>query len=1168
MIHTDRNLLFGILAVQMNFVTRDALISGMSAWMLAKHRALGRILVEQGALTPARHDLLERLVDEHLSALGDDAERSLAAAGVLGAVPHVEARAPADTEPAPADDPNETPRSPLRKEVAETLTYAVNSAVDALRYTLLRPHARGGLGEVWVALDRELHREVALKEIRPEQADDPESRARFLLEAEVTGRLEHPGVVPVYGLGCTAEGRPFYAMRFIKGHSFKEAIASFHRPADGSVRDRRQWNLGLRALLNRFIDVCNVVAYAHSRGVIHRDLKPSNVLLGPYGETLVVDWGLAKVVGREDATTQTVTAEATLRPASTSGTSETLPGLALGTPAYMSPEQAEGRLAEISPMSDVYSLGATLYSLLTGSPPFQDAEVVDVLRRVRNGEVLPPRQVNRHVPAGLEAACQKAMALRPKDRYPSARALADDLEHWLADEPISVYREPWSTRLTRWGRRHRTIAVGIGALLITAVIGLTLGNLLLGRANERIASQLYIHRVNLAQREAVTDIVAAERLLDQCPPRYRGWEWQYVRRLCHQERRTLRGHTRPVNAVAFSPDGRRLVSGAGERYYNALTTHEAELTLWDAETGRALRRLSGLKGAVFSVVFSPDGQLIAVGSGYQRALNNFDGHLSVWEAESGRQLYDRLEESNSLLSIAFSPDSRFIAAGYGRYSSNEPGRFKLWEAASGREVHAAATAPGGVNGVAFSRDGRHVALACKGVIELWDAIEPRKVRELRGHTSWIYAVAFSPDGARLASGGWDKTLKIWDVSSGTPLLSAEVEDGFVSGLAYSPDGRRLASASEGHKVQVWDAATGRVISTLRGHELGVVGLAYSPDGKSLATAGEDKSVKLWDISSDFPITFRDHKGWVTGAVFSPDGRRILSGSGDRTLMIWDPATGRRLQDLSKHNEWIFAAALSPDNQHIASSSADFDIRLWDLNAPTVYKGLGPSNNFPLCLAFSPDGQRLAVGSGAGSVLLDRTGIVRIWEVASGREILTYRGHAGGIFGLAFSPDGQTIASVGGDPRESRGEARVWDAATGKDRHVLVGHQDLVNAVAFSPDGTHLATGGTDTTIKLWDPASGKLVRTLDGHSEAVLCAAFSPDGTRLATGGYGSVIKLWDVASGDEVFTLRGHSGGIVSLAYSPDGRQLVSGSVDWTARIWDATPLNEASDVATAASP
>ena len=353
--------------------------------------------------------------------------------------------------------------------------------------------------------------------------------------------------------------------------------------------------------------------------------------------------------------------------------------------------------------------------------------------------------------------------MRPEDRYASARALAVDIDRWLADEPVAVYREPLSLRLTRWGRRRRTLATGIGVLLITAVIGLSLGTILLGHANERTRSeslfaaeqwrraelktreasdkaealhwQLYVNRINLAQRDAVTDVAHAEQLLDQCPPVQRGWEWNLVKRFCHMESRSLAGHTRPVNTVAFSPDGRLIVSGAGEQYYDSRITHDAELTVWDARTGRSLRSLTGLKGAVKSAAFSPDGNLIAVGSGYQRVANIFDGHLSVWDAQSGRLKSDHEEAGNNPLSVAFSPDGQSIGVGYGKYSSNDPGRFTLWDANTGKSQATIAPTRGGVNCVAFSPDGRVVALACSGVVELWQVKAFQKVRARR--SQWL-----------------------------------------------------------------------------------------------------------------------------------------------------------------------------------------------------------------------------------------------------------------------------------------------------------------------------------------------------------------------------------------------------------------------------------------------
>jgi serine/threonine-protein kinase len=362
-----------------------------------------------------------------------------------------------------------------------------------LRFRVLRPHARGGLGEVFVARDEELHREVALKEIQAPHAHDPQSRARFLLEAEVTGGLEHPGVVPVYGLGAYPDGRPFYAMRLIKGDSLKDAIGRFHSE-DRPGRDAGERRLALRQLLGRFVAVCNAVAYAHSRGVLHRDLKPANVMLGPYGETLVVDWGLAKVVSRPAG--GEVASEETLRPASGEGSSPTQVGAAVGTPAYMSPEQAAGKIQELAPASDVYSLGATLYCLLAGRAPFEGGEAGEVLRRVQQGQFPPPRAVRRAVPAALEAVCLKALALRPGDRYGTARALADDVEHWLADEPLAAYREPWPARLARWGRRHRPLVAAALALLLTAVAALAAGILVVNR--ERQAAEAARQRTRAA----------------------------------------------------------------------------------------------------------------------------------------------------------------------------------------------------------------------------------------------------------------------------------------------------------------------------------------------------------------------------------------------------------------------------------------------------------------------------------------------------------------------------------------------------------------------------------------------------------------------------------------------------------------------------------------------
>jgi serine/threonine protein kinase len=387
------------------------------------------------------------------------------------------------------------------------------SSSGGRRFVIKRLHAKGGLGQVFVAHDLELNRDVALKEIQQQHAHHAIGRARFLLEAEVTGRLEHPGIVPVYGAGCHADGRPFYAMRFIRGSSLRQAITRYHTENTGqSASDR---TITFRQLLRRFLDVCQTVEYAHSRGVLHRDLKPSNIMLGEYGETLIVDWGLAKVM-RDDDTQQVtpVSDESPLLPnLNQAADIDTAIGTTLGTPAYMSPEQAAGQMEELSPACDIYSLGATLYAILTGDAPFAKDKVADVLDRVRAGRFAAPRSRRPQVPRELEAVCLKAMARDPKERYGSALQLADDIEAWLADETVSAYRTPVVDRVRRWGRRHRTSVLVTLAAVIVAMLVAAVGNVLLAAKNsdlraanarEEIAKDQAERRFDLAMR-AVED---------------------------------------------------------------------------------------------------------------------------------------------------------------------------------------------------------------------------------------------------------------------------------------------------------------------------------------------------------------------------------------------------------------------------------------------------------------------------------------------------------------------------------------------------------------------------------------------------------------------------------------------------------------------------------------
>jgi WD40 repeat protein/serine/threonine protein kinase len=1174
----DRNLLFGILALQMDLISRDALIEAMHAWVLDKDKPLSQILRERGALADEDGELMEAIVRRHLRTHEDALEQSLAVA--MAAAPEAVRH-----KLVQLDDPEihatldhvstGRHRTQQNPDPDATTTWGLGTpGLRGSRFHVLRPHARGGLGVISVALDAVLHREVALKEIQPQRADDHESRARFLLEAEVTGRLEDPGIVPVYSLGQDDRGRPYYAMRLIKGDSLKEAIERFHEADGRPPRSPKERTLAFRSLLDRFLSVCDAVAYAHSRGVLHRDIKPANILLGPYGETLLVDWGLAKAVARTEPAAFPAGSprEATLQPVSGSQSAETVAGTAIGTPAYMSPEQAEGRLNELGPPSDVYSLGATLYCLLTGRPPLEDRDVAEVLRQAARGAFPPPRQVSRSVPLALEAVCLRAMALRASDRYASARALAEDIEHWLADEPLSVYREPVSTRATRWGRRHRTLATAIGVLLVTAVAGLTASTILISREQgktelqrraaeqqrglalaksveatqkaELLERQLYINRVNLAYRECLANNLAlAERLLEECPPPRRGWEWYYCRRLCHLESRTYSGVTGEDSgdgtqfsqepSLAFSPDGRRIAWASGA----------ASIRLWDSANGRALRPVRSQGGPVSCVAFSSDGRRMAAGG---------LGTITLFDAETREPLRIIRGHKGVVTAVAFSPDGRRIASAMSAgIEERVPPETKVWDAETGRELGVFHDARWGTVKLAFSPDGRRIAFVNDWIraVRLLDGMTAHELETFGGQVGQgCRDVAFSPDGRQVASANRDGTLTLWDGTTGTILRTFRGHASHAQSIAFSPDGSQIASSSADGTIRLWESQTGREVASLRGHAGAVCCVRFDPDGTRLASTGWDRTLKFWEVlSPGDALNLEGYRGWAFRALFGPDSRRLVS-AGFRIIQVHDAATGERSRAISPFpGGGVQGLALSPDGRHAAASGefrTDFD--LWDLSDGQRLVTFRGHDGRLRGVAFSPDGQHIASASE------DRT--IKIWD-AAGQEIKTLRGHAAGVFGVAYSPDGQKLASISWDST-----VKLWDVATGQEVRTfrgIVQRSSVIfgNAVAFSPDGRSIAAASDDGRVLVWDVETGREALHLTGHSGEVNAVTFSPDGRRIASGAADNTIKLWDAQTGEDIFTLRGHGSTVLGVAFSPDGNRIASASADLTVKIWDALP-------------
>ncbi len=1120
----DRNLLFGILAVQMDFINRDALIKAMNAWVLEKSKSLGQILLDHGAIRPDVHALLDALVQKHLELHGNDSEKSLASVSSIGSV-REELQQIADPDLHASLIHVSTARTTDEDPYA-TRPPSVGMPTSAgLRFRILRPHAKGGLGQVFVAEDEELHREVALKEIQADHADHPHSRTRFVLEAEITGGLEHPGIVPVYGLGHYTDGRPFYAMRFIKGNSLQNAIERFHK-AEGSGPDPGERSVKFRELLRRFMDVCNAVAYAHSRGVLHRDLKPDNIMLGKYGQTLVVDWGLAKPLDRPEGSIDPD--ERPLRPSAATDWTPTQLGTLIGTPHYMSPEQAAGRLGELGVATDVYSLGATLYCLLTGRAPFAGADGGMLLQQVQRGEFPAPRQTDRRISPALEAICLKAMAIRPEDRYATALALAADVEHWLADEAVSAWPEPWTVRFRRWMDRHRTlVTAGATAVLVTivALAGMTIlltaayenesqhkrhaiakSQEALNQKQEAEAARekerrertraeqmerqrrtdFYFSCLALAEREWVANNISrAKELLEACPPELRDWEWRYVRHLCHADLFTLEGHADHIRSVAFSANGKHLASASSDQ----------TVKVWDAATGLDTLTLRGHSGEVYSVAFSPDGKRLA-SAGSDRTVR-------VWDLVGFPVL------ATSAVGLMCSPGAQgfFLAAS---------------------------------------------ALIHRRVDIIQNMVSVQEPLRLQGHTGTIYSVSFSPDGKRLASASDDGTVKVWDVTAGQNMITftghtakddaGELEPKAIYGIAWSPDGLHLASASSDQTVKVWEASTGQEVRTLKGHTGEVFSVAFSPDGKRLASASQDETIRIWDSrTGQEALAPLEHAAPVRSIVFGPDGQRLASASSDRTVRVWDATNGRPVLTLRGHTRDVTSVAFSPNRKHLASACFDRTVKVWDVTTSQEAVSIRGHSGEVHSVAFDVSGEWLV---SAGS-----NGTLKVWNGTTGEVVSTFAGHTGIVRSAMFSPAGGRLASAGDDRM-----VKLWDLTNQLEPLTLHGHTLGVYSVAFSPNGKRLASASMDHTVKLWDVATGKCVLTFEGHTFGVVSVVFSPDGTHLASASEDSTVKVWNSLTGQEKLNLHGHPDPPSSVTFSADGKRLASASSNGTVKVWDIT--------------
>jgi WD40 repeat protein/serine/threonine protein kinase len=1036
-------------------------------------------------------------------------------------------------------------------------------------YKLVEVIGEGGMGTVWLAQQHEpVKRLVALKVIKAGM-DSRNVLARFEAERQALALMDHPNIAKVLDAGSTPDGRPFFVMELVKG----VPITKFCDERKLTPRER----------LELFVPVCQAVQHAHQKGVIHRDLKPNNILVALYdGRPVpkVIDFGIAKAAGQPLTERTLVTGL----------------GAVVGTPEYMSPEQAELNQLDIDTRSDIYSLGVLLYELLTGTTPLQrkrvkEAALLELLRLVREEEPprpstrlsttaelpsiaanrgLEPRRLSGLVRGELDWIVMKALEKDRSRRYETATGFAADVQRYLADEPVLACPPSAGYRLKKFARRNRRAVLtgsAAAAVVVLAVAGLVVGTLLFQReqtraateraeleseANHRLDAQLYRQRIALAEREwFANNLSRMEEQLELCPPDLRGWEWRYLKGLRSSTRSPLR-HPNATHCVAFSRDGKLLATG----------TQAGVVRIWQARTGTVLKELKAHGAGAWTVAFSPDGRQLATGG--------FDGMIYLWDVETilqGKPDEDPkpsfpLEPTQRVWSVTFSPDGKYLASGSG-FTGDQKGALTVWDLRSRQELFKLTHFTDTVTCVAFSPDGRQLATTCQGMVQLWDAQTGQEgMLFLRGPDTRRMGVAFSPDGRLLVSvGGFqsvhpDEEVQVWDVHTGQLIRGLPGHMGGLRCVAFSPDGRRIATAGLDQTIKIWDARTGDEVLTLRGHTDLVTCLAFSADGHQLASASVDRTVRIWDATpepeqqSEYR-TLIGHTGAVTDLAFHPtDECTLVSAGTDGTVRMWDARSGMRLGTLTlPPSNTRVKVAYSRDGRHLAamSQSDQAPVAVWEVDSRKQVGEIRRQRAGGLCLSFSPDG-RYVVASGQNLT-------VHVSDVMTGEKVRSrFKLNDWGVYCLVFSPDGRHLATGSSDSI-----VRIWDWNGSTEQPLTsLQHAGRVTGVAYSHDGKWLASASYDRTVKVWKTATWELLHDLP-QSSGIQCVAFDRDGPRLAWGSNDGTVTVWD-GPGTEPHVLRGHTSWIQAVAFSPNGKWIASASLDGTVKVWNAPPIQKAS--------
>lgn len=1008
-------------------------------------------------------------------------------------------------------------------------------------YDLLDEVARGGMGIIYRASQRRLNRVCAVKVLVGGEFSSTEFRERFRTEAEAAAHLDHPNIVPVYEVG-DHDGHPYLSMKWIEGGTLAARI-------DSTRLDSRD---AARTVLR----VARAVHYAHQRGILHRDIKPNNILLTTEGEPLLTDFGLARLVEKESTVTRTMAV--------------------LGTPSYMSPEQASGQTRHLSTAADVWGLGAVLYELLTGRPPFAGGTTMETIRQVLEKEPSPPRQLNPAIDPDLEVICFKCLRKEPGERYGSAEALAGDLDRWLRNEPILARPVSAWERAGKWLRRNPLPALSILAVLLTLIATAVVASYLAFETNQarktsERANLSLARRVRDFEWQTLDDLARAGKSADALT---------YVNRFLRRDPADsiaatrlisilsqhnfalpvgdIMTHRGRINALELDPTSTRLMTGSDD----------GQVCLWEVPTGVLIASFTNQAPVRFAFL-NPDG------NGTLEVLANNTALLRRIPDGSILHSFSALSD-NHAVGARFSPDGKYVLVTTGTNS------ICLLHSNTGKLAAPPLIHDGDIAALSFSDDSQQLALSTTDqLITIWKPFEPeRTVIQLTVKTPPTH-LQFYRDGSRLYTGDNRGDVRILDTATGEIVAETRAHASSIIGLRLYPSQRRIITIGYAELARTWDAETLTPTGDPFGSKPQLYKFSISPNDKTVALSDQDGAARLWNSEDQSPASeWFYHDGPINHLRFTRDGTLIVTSSEDGTARFWNVRMKKpALQELAMQGV-PHELKFSPDGTRIFVSEAKSG-RLLDL--PSLNQiGLPVAHDAVIFVAtFSHDGRKLA------TVSLDHT--ARIWDAFTGKPLTEQLHHDHEVVHVAFSMDDQFLATASHDYT-----ANVWNVSDGSMAHPPLVHPDRVIRVAFSPDGKQLATACLDGVARIWSLRSGEMLRTLKhkalvwsiGFSadskriltasgdrtavlwdaataqpllsilqeNSVLNAIFSPDGTRIATSDTKGLCRVWDSSSGRPISQPMKHGAQVWNIQFSRDGRRVLTGSDDFSGCLWDAT--------------